>query len=158
MAITTTLKKVHIKRVSVDQIIDLRHRVLRIGLPIERAKFEGDDDLDTHHIAAFPSPDEEIPIGCASFMLTLYNRIPAWQLRGMATEQAYRGQGIGKQILESAKEELVGSEYQYARVEMMWCNARVPAIQFYENNGWKRVSDVFDIPTAGPHIKMTKDI
>jgi GNAT superfamily N-acetyltransferase len=149
---------VHIKRVSVDRIIDLRHRILRVGLPIETARFEGDEDPDTHHLAAFLSPEVEIPVGCASFMLNLYNKIPAWQLRGMATEKDYRGQGIGRQILESAKEELVGSEYQYARVEMMWCNARLPAIKFYENNGWKRVSGVFDILTAGPHIKMTKDI
>jgi GNAT superfamily N-acetyltransferase len=148
-----------IRRVGVDRIIDLRHRILREGLPVESAHFEGDDEPDTHHLAAFASSDEaDPPIGCATFMLRMYDRIPAWQLRGMAVEKAFQGQGVGKRILESVREELVGSEFQYARVEMMWCNARKPAVDFYKKNGWREVSEPFDYPIAGPHVIMTRDI
>ena len=38
----------------------------------------------------------------------------------------------------------------------LWCNARTPAVGFYQRMGWAVVSDVFEIPTAGPHVRMTK--
>ena len=40
----------------------------------------------------------------------------------------------------------------------MWCNARVPAIAFYQKHGWQVVSDEFPIEHAGPHVKMTKSL
>ncbi len=161
MSQTAYATDVHIGPVTVHRILDLRHRILRAGLPIETARFEGDLGPHTTHYAAFHRDDDKKPIGrpicCASFMLNPYDKIPAWQLRGMATEQDYQGRGVGEQLLATAIKEL-GSHPEYAYVEMMWCNAREPAVRFYEKNGWKRVSDVFDIQTAGPHIKMTKDI
>ena len=33
---------------------------------------------------------------------------------------------------------------------------RVPAERFYHRLGWKTVSEVFEIPTAGPHVRMTR--
>ncbi len=147
--------------VTLDRIIDLRHRILRAGLPLNTAHFDDDGKEHTTHYAAFLNNDEGKPSGrpicCATFILNPYDSVPAWQLRGMATEVAYQGRGVGKQLLETAQRELA-SHPEYAYVEMMWCNAREPAAKFYEKNGWRRVSDVFDIPTAGPHIKMTKDI
>ncbi len=161
MTRTAYVTDVHIGPVTVDRILDLRHRILRSGLPIETAQFEGDEGPHTTHYAAFVRDGDGKPTGrpicCASFMLNMYGKVPAWQLRGMATEQAYQGRGVGKQLLDTAQREL-SSHPEYAYVEMMWCNAREPAVRFYEKNGWKRVSKVFDIPTAGPHIKMTKDI
>ena len=41
-------------------------------------------------------------------------------------------------------------------VRLFWCNARVPALAFYQRQGWQIMSEQFDIPTAGPHRKMTK--
>jgi GNAT superfamily N-acetyltransferase len=161
MTRTTYVTAVYVGPVLVDCILDLRHRILRAGLPIETARFEGDQGPHTTHYAAFQTNDELKPTGrpicCATFMLGTYEEVPAWQLRGMATEEAYRGCGVGNQLLNTAEREL-RSHPVYAHVRLMWCNARVPAVRFYQRNGWKGVSDVFDIPTAGPHIQMTKFI
>jgi len=152
---------IHIGPVTAERILDLRHRILRAGLPVETAQFEGDQGPHTTHYAAFLRDSEGKPGGrpicCASFMLNMYDKVPAWQLRGMATEEAYRGCGVGRELLATAERELK-SHPEYAYVEMMWCNAREPAIRFYEKNGWCCVSDVFDIPTAGPHRKMVKQL
>lgn len=142
--------------VDVNKVIDLRHRILRAGLPIEAAHFEGDREPHTHHIAACPV-GESTPICCASFMLNMFGRVPAWQLRGMATEPSYQGRGVGTQLLTWA-EWLLKDEPEYAYIETLWCNARQPAVKFYESNGWRRASRVFDIPTAGPHYEMVKNI
>ncbi len=148
---------VHIRRVGVETIIDLRHRVLRPGLPPETAHFEGDDELDTHHLAAYlSSAGMDRPVGCATFMLRMFDQIPAWQLRGMATDPLYRGRGVASHILNSARIQLVGSEFQYARVTLLWCNARAAAISFYRQNGWEQASKPFTIEGVGVHMVMTR--
>jgi predicted GNAT family N-acyltransferase len=152
-----SITTVHIRKVVPERIIDLRHRVLRTGQSVDTAHFEGDDDPNTSHYAAFLTEGDSNPVCCASFMLQPYKRIPAWQLRGMATEEACRGQGIGRQILEAARKEL-GSTPEFAYVEMMWCKARKDALRFYLKNGWKTVSDAFDDRTFGPHYFMTRDM
>ena len=37
----------------------------------------------------------------------------------------------------------------------MWCNARTPAVGFYQRHGWVVASEEFEVKTAGPHFKMT---
>jgi GNAT superfamily N-acetyltransferase len=147
--------RITICRVSVDMILDLRHRLLRAGLPAKEAQFPGDDDPLTWHFGLFAtgSPDGNAQVvSCASFMLNSYKDEPAWQLRGMATEGSHQGRGFGGKLLACAE----GAILQQSNVRLFWCNARVPAISFYERQGWIVDSEQFDIPTAGPHRRMMK--
>ena len=59
---------------------------------------------------------------------------------------------MGRQLIGRAEEALA----REGRAGLLWCNARLPAVGFYQKLGWAAVSDVFEIPTAGPHVKMTK--
>jgi predicted GNAT family N-acyltransferase len=143
-------------RVSIDAIIGLRHRLLRAGLPAEAAQFPGDNEVSTWHIGLFyPGSPENAPlVSCASFMLNSYKEAPAWQLRGMCTDTEYQGRGFGGKLIECAEAAIV----EGSSVRRFWCNARVPAIPFYERHGWMVDSEEFDIPTAGPHRKMVKKV
>ena len=147
--------RVAICRVSIDVIVDLRHRILRAGLPRESADFPGDSDASTWHIGLFhPYADgAEAPVvTCASFMLNSYKEQPAWQLRGMCSDTAHQSKGFGGRLLSCAEAAILKS----SPVRLFWCNARVPAIPFYQREGWIVDSDEFDIPTAGPHRKLFK--
>src|SRR5262245_28734176 len=108
-----------------EEIIDLRWRILRAGLPREKAIFPGDDEPATHHFAAIL--DDEV-VGCASFMQNPWQGNPAWQLRGMAVREDLRGSGIGTRMLEHAEQVLARLEFS----RQLWCNARTPAVAFYE--------------------------
>ena len=150
-----TEQKIAICRVSIDTIIDLRHRILRAGLPIESANFPGDKDISTWHFGLFHpyANGANVPVvTCASFMLNSYKDQPAWQLRGMCTETEHQSKGFGGRLLTCAEAAIV----KISAVRLFWCNARVPAIPFYQRQGWTMDSEVFDIPTAGPHRKMFK--
>lgn len=133
--------------VSVDRILDLRWRILRAGLPMESACFPGDES--GLHLAVI---SEERVIGCASFLLSTFEDHPAWQLRGMAVEPEFQRTGIGQRLLREAETILC----RRSNIRQLWCNARLPAVPFYEKLGWTCTSDIFDIPTAGPHRRMTK--
>jgi len=137
-----------VRRVAVDRIMDLRHQVLRQGLPREAAEFEGDRDPTALHWAAF---DSDRLIGCVTLHPSRWESEPAWQLRGMAVADDFRNTGIGRELLQAVDSHLVNDA-----VRMIWCNARVPAAPFYQKHGWQIVSAIFDIPTAGPHVRMIK--
>lgn len=143
-----------VRRTAVTDIIPLRHKVLRPGLPIEKASFEGDNEPETWHMALFAEDSEWCPRGkvlcCASFVRTEYQQVPAFQLRGMATDGGYKSFGFGRELLTVAEQEIMDA----TGVSTFWCNARVESIGFYEKLNWMIKSDVFDIPTVGPHKIM----
>ena len=41
---------------------------------------------------------------------------------------------------------------------MLWCNARLVAVEFYKYNGFKIIGNLFDIAGIGPHYYMYKKI
>ena len=139
-----------IRRVGAEDVIDLRHAVLRAGLPRDTAVFAGDDGTQARHYGAFE--DGRI-IGCVTLHPSKWEDVPAWQLRGMAVAPDARARGLGRAMIEFLENDIAGSG-----VTRMWCNARVPASGFYQRHGWKIVSEQFDIPTAGPHVRMTRRI
>ena len=91
-------------------------------------------------------------VGTLTLHLNSWESQPAWQLRGMAVDPALQGAGIGAQLLLAAEQ----SVRDDSPTGLLWCNARVPAVRFYEKNGWTVVSEQFEVPTAGPHVKMIK--
>jgi len=139
----------HIRRAAASEVIDLRHAVLRAGLPRETATFPGDDDAAARHFVA--EQDGRI-VATLTLHLNRWGDQAAWQLRGMAVEPALQGSGIGAQLLLAAERSVLDD----SPTHQLWCNARVPAVRFYEKHGWTVVSDPFDVPTAGPHVKMIK--
>jgi GNAT superfamily N-acetyltransferase len=142
--------EVRIEIVNVEKIVELRHRVLRAGMPRESAVFPGDELSTSRHFAAM---EEERVVGCLTLHWTIYMERPAYQLRGMATDEVVRGKGVGRELLEAAEAFVRGT-----RAGVMWCNARVPAAGFYERAGWQVVSKEFEIPTAGPHVRMQRSM
>jgi hypothetical protein len=48
-----TSPEITCRRATVAEIMPLRHRILRAGLPFETARFEGDEEATTRHYVAF---------------------------------------------------------------------------------------------------------
>lgn len=130
--------------------LDLRYRVLRepLGMSREQAVFARDDDPDTVHLLAVSSHAEAslsaVPvIGTATMITHGPNNV---QLRGMATDSAWAGNGVGRALLEVA--------HQLAGSRSLWCDARMSAHDFYARYGWVAEGELFDIAQVGPHTVM----
>ena len=139
-----------VKRVSPEVIVDLRHMVLRDGLPRSEAIFPGDERPESRHYGAFSNSRL---VGCLTLHVSEWETQPAWQLRGMAVAADARTLGVGRAMIEFMERDLIN-----APIRQLWCNARVPASGFYVKLGWQIVSDQFEIPTAGPHVRMTRKL
>ena len=140
---------VTIRRATACEIRAIRHRVLRAGLPPEAAVFEHDDDSTTFHACAVTAAG--MIVGSATILLAEYEQRPAWRLRGMAVDPTLHRSGIGRRLLDACD--------AHARDHgplQLWCNARTPALSFYQSLGWTRHGVEFEIPTAGPHYRMSK--
>jgi predicted GNAT family N-acyltransferase len=135
-----------IQKVDAEVVIPLRHEILRKGLPRQTAIFPGDELPTSIHFAAYV---DQTVVGCVTLHLSAWEGQPAYQLRGMATVESVRGSGVGKCLLNACK-----SAAQKAAIQLIWCNARLPAVGFYNKHGWQVVSQEFHIPTAGPHVRM----
>ena len=62
------------------EVIDLRHAILRAGLPRDTAVFENDDHPDALHVVATTADPGGRVVGCATFHLNTWEDAPAWQL------------------------------------------------------------------------------
>lgn len=133
------------KQVTLEDVIPLRHIVLRPGKSVETCYFDGDEASTTRHFAWVEGGQV---LSIATVMQSSKRidgvKIPL-QLRGMATNPEQAGQGIGSRFLQALHEELDDS---------WWCNAREVAVRFYERNGLTRIGGPFDIPGIGPHYVM----
>lgn len=80
-------------------------------------------------------------------------RTDSWRLRGMATLPDYRGSGYGAACLRACIDHVQTKGGQH-----IWCNARTPAVPFYERYGFRRIGKEFEIPKIGPHYVMELDM
>ena len=138
-----------IRPVAAGDIRPLRQRVLRPEQPFESTLYPGDDLPGTVHLGAF---DGEVLVGIASlYREPREGEDDGWRLRGMATIPEVRGRGLGAALLDACLEHAAA-----AGGAEVWCNARVPAIGFYERAGFEVASDRFDVAGIGPHVVMTR--
>lgn len=139
-----------IERVAAADTFWLRQRVLRPHETVEELSLPGDDDLDTGHFAAL---DAGVVVGTASVRREAApwapEVSPSWRLRGMATTEDRRSQGVGTAVLEAA--------IDHVRAHgggLVWCNARVPAVRFYQRAGFVTRGQAWEEPVIGPHVAM----
>jgi predicted GNAT family N-acyltransferase len=137
-----------IRRARLEEILRLRHEILRPGRPVETAHFDGDGEPETRHYGVFEGGR---CVACATVVRRPWGDEPAWQLRGMATATDRRRGGFGRRLLARLEDDLRAHP-----VRRLWCNARVEAASFYRKHGWQVASDVFVVEDVGPHCRMTR--
>ena len=140
-----------IKKVNAFDIRKIRHRNLRQGKPFSTTAYKKDNEKKTFHLACIYN---NVTISCATFYPENNKFFPnekSYRLRGMATDTEYRKRGIGKKILLQAFEEI-----KKKKGTLLWCNARLSAVEFYKKLGLQTIGKEFDISDIGPHYLMYK--
>ncbi|MSU59151.1 MAG: GNAT family N-acetyltransferase [Pedosphaera sp.] len=142
-----------IRIINATETLPLRSAVLRPGRPLAAAQFTGDKLPTTKHFGAFR--DGQL-LGIASIFLAEmpeHTGLAALQLRGMATAPEVRGAGFGRALVVACV--AIARENG---AEILWCNARIPAVGFYQKLSWEIIGEEFDIPDVGPHFRMWRPL
>ena len=122
------------------------------------AEFDGDEAADTHHFAIGRVCDgdlQEKPAGVVSYMRQTppdaIDAEAAWRLRGMAVDAEDRSRGLGSRLLDASLTQLAVLEPE---CDVIWCQARLTAVDFYAQNGFERSGEPFELPEIGRHVTM----
>ena len=147
------LLKTEIHKVSANRIRLLRHSELRKGQDFSTTSYLRDDDNETFHMACI---HENKIIACATFYPECSEKLDAvnpFRLRGMATDYYFQRRGYATELMRNSFKEL-----KKKGCDILWCNARLVAVEFYKSIGFQFIGELFDIPKIGPHYYMYKII
>lgn len=142
-----------VKQIEAKDTHDIRHKILRPHGEVEDCLYPGDNDDLTFHLGAYVN-DKLVSV--ASFYMDNHPEIEdeyQFRLRGMATLDEFRGQGMSSALLRTAFP-LIKKNH----VNMLWCNARTSALGFYKKVGFEEYGNIFEIESIGPHKLMLKKL
>jgi ribosomal protein S18 acetylase RimI-like enzyme len=138
-----------IKLISPADTYSLRHKVLRPHQTINDCMYPTDNDENAFHLGAYVNGEL---ISVASYYNELdpaFKANNAYRLRGMATLPEYRGKGAGSALVADAIKII-----KERNGDLLWCNARTSAADYYQKLGFDQQGEIFDLPPIGPHKLM----
>jgi GNAT superfamily N-acetyltransferase len=147
---------VRVRLCRVDDVVGLRQAVLRPHQTLEEVRWGSDGDASSAHFCADGQDGEIVCVasvwrepppwqpGAANI-----GRQDSWRLRGMATVPEWRGKGAGSAVLNAVVAHVAASGGG-----LLWCNARLGAVEFYERAGMVTRGEQWEEPFIGPHIAM----
>jgi GNAT superfamily N-acetyltransferase len=141
-----------IKKIPSTETFSVRHHVLRAGKPIESCIFNGDDLETTLHFGLYI---EQELVGIVSLFQKcnpVFKEQNQYQIRGMAVLQNHQRKDFGKALILHSE-----AYCKNQNVDLIWFNARVEAVGFYEKMGYQKNGSSFEIPDVGEHILMFKE-
>jgi GNAT superfamily N-acetyltransferase len=135
---------------------ELRRDVLRPHHTIDQLALPDDDDPSATSFAAISEDGAvigtvQVVAAAPPFSIDDYATAdsPTWRLRGMATRRDVRNIGIGRAVITRAIQHVA----EQGR-GLLWCNARVTAVTFYQREGFVEHGDIWVDPDTGPHVVM----
>jgi len=144
-----------ISLVELDDTFALRKAVLRPWLTPEESRATWADTPEHFQVGAVK---EGRVVSTAGFLIEAqpdYGDVFGplqWRLRGMASEPALQGRGVGGRVLDFGIAELARRlAAQGEPSAALWCNGRTGAQRFYERHGFQAIGELFETPGTGPH-------
>jgi predicted GNAT family N-acyltransferase len=132
----------------------LRRSVLRNGTESDEVVFDGDELESTFHLGV--RVDGEV-VAISTWLERPYPDRPgdpAFQVRGMATADAHRGDGLGSRLLAAGIERC-----RSGGATVVWARARDTALPFYARHGFSTVGVGYvDLTTGLPHHDVIREI
>jgi len=172
-----------VEQVSLAETLNLRWRVLRPHQRLEEVTLQGDEDPDTAFYVArdavsrivlatasvqreappwapharrgrdHAGPDATLEVPTLARLAAGSETANAWRLRAMATADGFRGQGLGRVVLDAIIDHVAAFGGG-----LLWCGARVRAVPFYERAGFSTLGEFYEEPIVGTHVLMWRSV
>lgn len=142
-----------IKEIPFQDTFFVRHIVLRQGKPIESCFFDGDDFVSTKHFGLYVNKKITGVVSVYLNRNTTFNSSKQFQIRGMAVLKDVQNLGYGKQLMKHCETYISGQNGT-----LVWFNARINAVPFYEKLDYLTSGTPFEIQDVGLHYLMCKKI
>ncbi len=127
--------------------VEIRHRLLRAGMPRSAVAMHGDADASWFGVVC----DGEVEGTAGVFAEDSPDGDSHHRLRAMATSEAIRGSGLGRMLIDAVCDHVVADGGS-----SVWASARTSAAGFYTKLGFEVTSDEYDVDGIGPHVRMRR--
>ena len=134
-----------------EEIQQLRNEVLWPHKSFENCILDTDRLPSTFH---FGVQLDGLTVATVTLQQENSSKLPQekqYRLRAMAVREGYRGQGFGDAIVDAGLNHL-----RELGVEVVWCDARVAALNFYRRLQFDELEEEYEIPIIGLHRFMWK--
>ena len=138
-----------IKKVSANYIKKFRIITLYKSNQRKFAFYKEDSRKTTEHFLLFKN--KEVVSGLTLIKEVEFNK---YQIRGMFTLKKFREMGYGSKLLKKLELDNLNKSKSF----LIWCNARIDAVDFYKKNNYKVVGKKFLIKNIGLHYRMEKKL
>jgi GNAT superfamily N-acetyltransferase len=133
-----------VREIKAEETYPLRARVLRPGQPLEASQYPG-DGLGLH-LGVVEGGEVLSTVSAYPENNPLFPEEGQWRIRGMATAPEHQGKRYGRALIRKLLS--LGRE---KHIPLFWCNARERALPFYLREGFTAESELFEVPSIGPH-------
>jgi GNAT superfamily N-acetyltransferase len=139
-----------VKRIDPSETRPLRHLVLWPHIErMEDCVIDIDHREDAIHLGTFDN-GRIVSVGSLFRMTSPKIDFPVqYRLRAMATDPEYRGKNGGAFLIREAERIL-----REMNIDVLWCDARIGAVGFYQKLGFSLIDEIYDVPRIGPHKFM----
>lgn len=133
----------------------LRQAVLRPHQRLDEVRLPGDERPDAVHLVARSGGGEVVGVASVWKEAPPWDRgrTDAWRLRGMAVAPELRRGGLGSSLLG----EILAHVASHGG-GLLWCRARVPAVNLYLRAGLNTRGEAFEVDPIGPHVEMWREV
>jgi len=138
---------ISIKKINLRTLRKFRNQELYPGLSKKLSKYEVDLLKKTRHFGLF----KENNVISAITLIESKESIKTLQFRGMFTRKEFLRKGYGKKLME-----FIIKDSKEKKYEILWCNSRKSAINFYKKFGFSPKGSLFLVQYLGLHMKLVK--
>ena len=129
--------------------VELRHRLLRAGMPRSAVAMPGDAAARWFGVIG----DGSIEGTAGVFVEDSPDGDSRHRLRAMATSETIRGSGLGRLLIDAVCDHVTADGGS-----SVWASARTSAAGFYTKLGFEVTSEEYDVEGIGPHVRMRRDL
>ena len=140
-----------IKKISAEKTQAIRHLMLRQGRLIEDCVFVGDKDPQTIHLGAFTENKLVGVLSAYQKNTSAFDVKESYQIRGVAVLTTAHRKGIGRALMAHIEQIL-----QQRKIDLIWLNARITAVDFYTALAYQQKGNAFEIEGIGTHYCFYK--
>lgn len=147
-------QKKEIKKISsvkdVISLRSLRKNILYKRLPDFYANYDEDFDKKTQHFVITYNKKIITAATLIKKRYSLKNNLNSYQIRGMFTQKIFRKLGFGSYLIKFIS--CLGKKDD--NIDILWCNSRKNATDFYIKNGFTKSTGFFLIKKIGIHNQL----
>ncbi len=131
-----------------EKYYNLRYEILRKPWNQSKASTKDEWENSSIHVLMLDENNEAIAVG----RLQLNNNEEG-QIRSMAVRDDIQGKGLGSQIIQ-----YIEQKAKEKKLKHILLDARIKAVKFYENHGYRVIGDSYLLFGEIKHFRMKKEI